>query len=330
MGILTSSIQKVTFSGAVPSTSSNSTNSTTNASAKKNLKHVGSCFLLDDGTAMMDVILVEREEKENGNNGHDRQHGILNTLDWKEGDVVNCIGTIKTIGFLNGKQHTSRMEHDLVKDDDDGRGSAGGEETMLVELVSCLFVEQHTDISSVTDSNTTRNEEILGMVQTIAGAASSSSSSSSSQILQRHVVQEGNNHENHGHSCSPSAASPPPPPPPSWGKENGIYVYGSQNAQIPIGPFQRQQRQSSHMKSPNNNMIGAGTSTTPRLTTNTRYLVTLLQHSSPPNHGLSKDDLALLLGCDCDQEFQALEHGLNILLSNCEIYQCEFGRFLPL
>ena len=88
------------------------------------------------------------------------------------------------------------------------------------------------------------------------------------------------------------------------------------------------------MKSPNNTTAPPPRCTTStetlRLTTNTRYLVTLLQHSSPPNHGLSKDDLALLLGCDCDQEFQALENGLNTPLSNCEIYQCEFGRFLPL
>ena len=245
---------------------------------------------------MMDVTLVGGEKNGKGNGGN----RILNILDWKEGDVVDCIGTIKTIGFINGKQHTSEMELNGLKD-----------ETMRMEFVPCLFVEHHTGISLVTDSSTSAatrcaTVEILGMVQAIAAA---SSSSSNSQMVQH--VQEGNHHENGGHSCSTAAAP--------WGMENGgIYVYGSQHAQIPIGPFQRRQHQSySYTKPPTTtNNIGAGTtiSTTPprrteiRLTANTRYLVTFLQHSSSPNHGLSKNDLALLLGCDCNREFQALEH----------------------
>ena len=273
MGILTSPIQKSTFVDPVNV-----------KSARETIE--GSCFLLDDGTAMIDVIVV-------GDDGSTRRDSYvkrdcLTGSDWKEGDLVDCIGTIKTIGVQKGDNVT-------------GTETACKKEAMI-ELVPCLLLER---ISKVTDTNL----EIFGMIQ----AASSKYNMIQTQIDNRrlHLQEEARLgttrlESNDGYCC----LLPP--------RDNGIYVYGAHTLQLPIGPFERQ---SSRL--PSNSDHG-----TESLVTNTKYLFSLLKHAPPD--GLSKEDLALLLGCDCEEEYRALENGLKLLQANCEIYQNKLERFLPL
>jgi len=249
-------------------------------------------FLLDDGTALIDVVLVGEGEEGNADDERpvpetERSNegvGSPPRPEFAEGDCVDCVGAIECVRLPQGDE---RSDGTIVTADGDGGrstpprndgGGAGvtvGDATGLMadggfEAVSCFLVRT---VSSVSDPNMFALR--MAELTYVAGHDRRSTSLPGARFDDGDGMDGGEG----------TAAN-----------ETGIYMYGGLLSRDPNKERSR--------------------------------ILYLVQLSRPD--GLSESELAVLLGYETAQECDSLRYWLGDMHANFEIYQNKERSYLPL